>query len=256
MSNVSNILELVDVSKCYGDVRAVNKVSLGFEPGTVTCIVGPSGSGKSSLLRTMNLLEQIDGGAIFLEGEIIGHRIRGDHRIPVSDRLRRQQALNFGMVFQDFNLFPNLSVMDNITLALRHVLNYTKAGADDRASTVLEQVGLLEMRGRFPNQISGGQQQRVAIARALAIHPKVMLFDEPTSALDPELVDEVLRVMKSLAEMGATMIVVTHEMRFAREVGDRVVMMDGGSVVESGVPGDVFTQPQTERAKKFFSSLG
>lgn len=249
------LLQLVDVCKNFGDLRAVDHVSLDIHSGSVTCIVGPSGSGKSTLLRTVNMLEDIDGGAIFFDGRMIGHEVRNGHRVPVSKATSRQQILNFGMVFQQFNLFPNHTALENITIAPTLVQKISKAAARTAALEALEQVGLLDKKDHYPNELSGGQQQRVAIARALAIKPKMLLFDEPTSALDPELVGEVLAVMRGLADSGSTMLVVTHEMRFAEEVADEVVMMDAGKVIERGEPRQVLRNPSTERAKKFFASV-
>lgn len=252
----SPFLQLVGVSKHFGDLRAVDDVSLDISQGSVTCIVGPSGSGKSTLLRTVNMMESIDGGAIFFEGDMIGHEVRHDHRVSVSKSVARRQTLNFGMVFQHFNLFPNYTALENVTIAPMLVKGLKKKDAQAIALRVLEQVGLLNRKDHYPNELSGGQQQRVAIARALAMEPKVLLFDEPTSALDPELVSEVLAVMRGLAELGSTMLIVTHEMRFAEDVADEVIMMDAGRIIERGTPQDILHNPSTARAKKFFASVG
>lgn len=249
------ILELVDVTKKFGDFCALDAVNFQASPGSVTCIVGPSGSGKSTMLRTMNMLESIQGGAIYFRGDMIGHSVHGDHRYPVSDVTARKQRLKFGMVFQSFNLFPNYTALENVALAPRTVAGKSRATARDEATVLLEKVGLADKIDNYPSELSGGQQQRVAIARALAMEPEILLFDEPTSALDPELVGEVLSVMQRLAETGRTMIIVTHEMGFAKEVADEVVFMDGGRIIEQGPPNELFTAPKSERAKRFFSSV-
>lgn len=249
------ILELVGITKKFGDFVALKNVDLAVERGSVTCIVGPSGSGKSTLLRTINMLEEIDNGAIFFEGEMIAHSIRDGYRVPVHPRVARQQALNFGMVFQSFNLFPNLTAIENVSLAPRTVKRTDGKTARTEALELLEHVGLLEKKDQYPNELSGGQQQRVAIARALAMEPSVLLFDEPTSALDPELVGEVLAVMKSLADRGSTMLIVTHEMAFARDVADEIAMMDDGEIIARGTPTEVINQSDHVRVKNFFSSV-
>lgn len=250
------LLQLVNVSKHFGELRAVDHVSLDVQAGTVTCIVGPSGSGKSTLLRTVNMMEAIDGGAIFLKGQMIGHEVRRGHRVPVSGAVARRQTLNFGMVFQHFNLFPNYTAIENVAIGPTLVGKASKKAATEAGLRYLEQVGLSDRADHYPSELSGGQQQRVAIARALAMEPQILLFDEPTSALDPELVSEVLAVMRRLAANGSTMLVVTHEMRFAEEVADEVIMMDAGKIIERGAPGTLLHHPQTDRAKKFFASVG
>jgi polar amino acid transport system ATP-binding protein len=218
-------------------------------------IVGPSGSGKTTFLRCINHLEKINSGRLSVDGELVGYRERGDklHELRDSEVCRKRAEI--GMVFQHFNLFPHLTALQNIIEAPVRVKKLSKADATAIATDLLAKVGLAEMGARYPSQLSGGQKQRVAIARALAMQPKLMLFDEPTSALDPELVGEVLDVMKQLARDGMTMVVVTHEMGFAREVGDKLVFMDGGVVVESGHPRDVLTNPQYERTKAFLSKV-
>lgn len=253
---IDHLLELRGATKYFGDLAAVDSVDLSVQAGSVTCIVGPSGSGKSTLLRTVNLLESIDSGGIFLNGEQIGFETRGDHRVPVNSGRARQQRRRFGMVFQNFNLFPNLSALENVTIGPRLVNHVKTKRATESGRRTLAEVGLEDKLHSYPGQLSGGQQQRVAIARALAMEPEIMLFDEPTSALDPELVGEVLVVMRRLAQSGATMLVVTHEMRFAEDVADELIMMDGGRVVERGVPSQVIHSPQTERARQFFSTVG
>lgn len=252
----SSLLDLVQVRKDFGSFRALDDVDLQIRSGSVTCIVGPSGSGKSTLLRTLNLLESIDGGGIFLRGELLGHRIRNGHRIHVSRRTARRQALHFGMVFQQFNLFPNYTALQNVTIAPILVQKIRRDTARAAGRSVLEQVGLADKADAYPAELSGGQQQRVAIARALAMEPEILLFDEPTSALDPELVGEVLGVMRSLATAGSTMVVVTHEMRFAEDVADEIVMMDEGQIVERGDPRSVLYQSSSFRARQFFASIG
>jgi len=255
MNASTPLLQLVDVTKRFGSLNAVDKVSLNVEAGKVTCIVGPSGSGKSTLLRTVNMLEEIDGGAIFFDGEMIHHYLRNGHRVPVSPAVARRQALNFGTVFQHFNLFPNYTALGNVAVALRLSKGMDRREAEKRARHHLTRVGLGTKIDHYPNQLSGGQQQRVAIARAVALEPRMLLFDEPTSALDPELVGEVLTVMRDLAELGSTMLVVTHEMRFAEDVADELIMMDAGKIIEQGNPSTVLHSPSTDRARKFFASV-
>ena len=227
----------------FGGIAALAGVDFEVQPGEVLTIIGPSGSGKSTLLRCVNLLEPVDSGRIFLEGEEITRR--GADPSAIRQRI--------GIVFQQFNLFPHLKVIDNLTLASRRIRKVPRAQAEKRATELLERVGLEEKARQYPHQLSGGQQQRTAIARALMIDPHVMLFDEVTSALDPELVGEVLIVMRDLARDGMTMLVVTHEMQFAREVGDRVVFMDEGRIVEQGVPSDILNQPREERTRRFLA---
>ena len=229
------------IRKSFGDNLVLDGIDLEVAAGEVLTIIGPSGSGKSTLLRCVNLLEPLDSGRIFLEGEEITRK-----GAPVSAIRQR-----IGMVFQQFNLFPHLKVIDNLTLAARRIKRMPRQKAEARALELLARVGLEEKARQHPHQLSGGQQQRVAIARALMMEPHVMLFDEITSALDPELVGEVLVVMRDLAKTGMTMLVVTHEMQFAREVGDRVVFMDGGRIVEQGNPRDVLDRPREERTRRF-----
>ena len=235
------MVQLEGVRKSFGDLVVLDGIDLEVSPGQVLVVIGASGSGKSTLLRCVNLLERIDSGRIFLEGDEITRK-------GVDVSAVRQ---NIGIVFQQFNLFPHLRVMDNLTLAARHVRKRPRAAAETSAHELLERVGLEEKANQFPNQLSGGQQQRVAIARALMMNPHVMLFDEVTSALDPELVGEVLIVMRDLAREGMTMLVVTHEMQFAREVGDHLVFMDEGVIVEQGKPVDVLDRPREERTRRF-----
>ncbi|MEM7341906.1 MAG: amino acid ABC transporter ATP-binding protein [Actinomycetota bacterium] len=239
------MIELVDVDKFFGDFQALKKINMMVGKQEVVVVIGPSGSGKSTLIRCINRLEKHNAGRIVVDGTELSDDIRNITEI------RRET----GMVFQSFNLFPHLTVLDNITLAPRQVARRSKSEAEETAMSLLERVKIPEQARKFPGQLSGGQQQRVAIARALAMTPKVMLFDEPTSALDPEMIKEVLDTMKDLAEDGMTMIVVTHEMGFAREVADRVVFMADGEIVEVGSPEHFFTNPQEERTKLFLSQI-
>jgi ABC-type polar amino acid transport system ATPase subunit len=235
------MVQLESVKKSFGDLVVLDGIDLTVDHGEVLVVIGPSGSGKSTLLRCINLLEPIDSGRIFLEGQEITAK-----RVDVSGVRQR-----IGIVFQQFNLFPHLRTIDNVTLAARRVKGMKRARADERAHELLTRVGLDEKAKQYPHQLSGGQQQRVAIARALMMDPHVMLFDEVTSALDPELVGEVLIVVRDLAQSGMTMLVVTHEMQFAREVGDRLIFMDEGRIVEQGVPTTVLDAPQEERTRRF-----
>jgi polar amino acid transport system ATP-binding protein len=243
------------VRKRYGRVEVLQGIDLEVRKGAVMCIIGPSGSGKSTFLRCINHLEKVDGGRLTVDGQMVGYRESGGRLYELRDREVCQRRAEVGMVFQHFNLFPHMTVLDNVTIGPVRVKGEAKVSATRRAGELLDQVGLAEKSGAYPRQLSGGQQQRVAIARALAMQPKLMLFDEPTSALDPELVGDVLDVMRSLADKGMTMIVVTHEMGFAREVGDTVVFMDGGVVVEAGDPVQVLTDPRHERTRSFLSKV-
>ena len=233
------------LKKQYGDNVVLKSIDLTIQPGEVVCVIGPSGSGKSTMLRCLNRMEEINGGKVFVDGV--------DITDPKEDINKIRQ--NIGMVFQHFNLFPHLSVLDNITLAPMELKGLSKVEAESLALYLLESVGLADKAHVAPNSLSGGQKQRVAIARALAMQPDVLLFDEPTSALDPEMVGDVLDVMKRLAEDGMTMIVVTHEMGFAREVADRVIFMDGGFIVEEGAPEELFSQPSHERTQSFLNKV-
>jgi polar amino acid transport system ATP-binding protein len=243
------------VCKDFGALKVLRGVSLEVQKGQVLVIVGPSGSGKSTFLRCINHLEQISAGRLSVDGELVGYReARGKlHELRPSEAAKQRRGV--GMVFQHFNLFPHRTALENIVEAPIHVMRIKRDTAVARAKDLLEQVGLSAKADAYPAQLSGGQQQRVAIARALAMDPKLMLFDEPTSALDPELVGEVLGVMKKLASDGMTMLVVTHEMGFAREVADQLVFMDGGVIVEGGKPREVLSNPQHERTKAFLSKL-
>ena len=243
------------VHKRFGKLEVLKGISLEVRPREVMCVIGPSGSGKSTFLRCINHLEKIDAGKLWVDGELVGYRQKGDKLYELRDREVAAKRQEIGMVFQRFNLFPHMSAVDNIVEAPVNVRGENKATARARATELLEQVGLADKAHAYPRELSGGQQQRVAIARALAMRPKLMLFDEPTSALDPELVGDVLTVMRQLAEDGMTMVVVTHEMGFAREVGDSLVFMDGGVIVEKGKPRDVIADPQHERTKSFLAKV-
>lgn len=234
-----------DVQKWYGQFHVLKGVSLSVKRGEVVVVMGPSGSGKSTFIRTFNALEEFQGGSIEIDGIHLSHDLKN------IETIRRE----VGMVFQQFNLFPHLTVLQNVTLSPIWVRRWPKAKAEQVAMQLLERVGILEQAKKFPGQLSGGQQQRVAIARALAMQPKIMLFDEPTSALDPEMVREVLDAMRTLAADGMTMVVVTHEVGFAREVADRIVFMDSGVIVEEAQPNDFFQNPQEERTRKFLSQI-
>jgi polar amino acid transport system ATP-binding protein len=245
----------VNVHKYFGNLCALKNVSIDLAKGEVLCVIGPSGSGKSTFLRCINQLEKIDQGAIWIDGELVGFRRDGDALYELSDKEIAQQRISTGMVFQRFNLFGHMTALQNIIEGPLTVQKRARAEVTQEALALLKRVGLLDKRDVYPAQLSGGQQQRVAIARALAMRPKLMLFDEPTSALDPELVGEVLAAMRDLAESGMTMIVVTHELGFAREVASRVVFMDEGAIVESGSSHEVLVQPQHPRTKDFIAAV-
>lgn len=245
MSNKEVLIELKDLHKSFGNLEVIKGIDLEIDKGDILVIIGPSGSGKSTVLRCMNLLEEPTSGQIIFEGQDILRNLR------TIDKTREK----IGMVFQNFNLFPNKTILDNITLAPMKVKGKTREEAEKKAKELLERVGLLDKVDAYPVQLSGGQQQRIAIARALAMEPDMMLFDEPTSALDPEMVKEVLDVIKELAHEGMTMAIVTHEMGFAKEVADRVIFVDGGKIVEDGSPEEVFNRPKSDRAKDFFDKI-
>ncbi|QXQ15858.1 amino acid ABC transporter ATP-binding protein [Skermania piniformis] len=249
------MLRAVQVCKNFGALQVLRGISVEVPRGTVTCLIGPSGSGKSTFLRCINHLERVDAGRLFVDGELIGYRERGGKLYELSPREAAGQRRDIGMVFQQFNLFPHRTVLANVIEAPIRVKGIGKAAATERGWDLLEQVGLADKAAVYPAQLSGGQQQRVAIARALAMQPKLMLFDEPTSALDPELVGDVLAVMRRLAAGGMTMVVVTHEIGFAREVADQLVFMDRGVVVESGDPRTMLAKPREERTAAFLSRL-
>ncbi|MFF8418816.1 amino acid ABC transporter ATP-binding protein [Streptomyces sp. NPDC015680] len=249
------MVEIRSVHKSFGSVEVLRGIDLSVRTGEVTVVLGPSGSGKSTLLRTINHLEKVDRGWISVDGTLVGYRRDGDklYELPEREVLRRRTRIGF--VFQNFNLFPHLTVLENLVEAPVAALGRPKKEAVATAEKLLVRVGLADRATAYPRQLSGGQQQRVAIARALALEPKLLLFDEPTSALDPELVGEVLDVIKDLALQGTTMIVVTHEIGFAREVADTVVFMDEGRIVEQGAPGDVLDRPAHERTRAFLSKV-
>lgn len=243
------------VRKNFGSNEVLKGITLQVEKGQVLCLLGPSGSGKSTFLRCINHLETINGGRLYVDGELMGFREKGETIHEMKPNAISLQRSEIGMVFQKFNLFPHLTALENVIEAPVGVKKISKAAATEKAMELLKSVGLSDKAGHYPSQLSGGQQQRVAIARALAMEPKLMLFDEPTSALDPELVGDVLDVMRKLAKSGMTMIVVTHEIGFAREVADRVVFMDAGVVVEDGTPTQVIDKPQNARTKAFINSV-
>ncbi len=243
------------VYKRFGRLEVLKGISLQVERGEVMCMLGPSGSGKSTFLRCINHLEKINAGRLYVDGDLVGYRERDRKLYELSEREVAQDRAHIGMVFQHFNLFPHMTALENVALAPVRVLKISRDQARQRAQELLERVGLGDKLNTYPVALSGGQQQRVAIARALAMQPKLMLFDEPTSALDPELVGDVLDAMRQLARDGMTMIVVTHEMGFAREVADTAVFMDEGVVVESGPPGEVLLNPQHERTRTFLSKV-
>ncbi|MEU2172496.1 amino acid ABC transporter ATP-binding protein [Micromonospora chersina] len=241
--------------KSFGRLEVLRGIDLTIDRGRVVCVVGPSGSGKSTLLRCLNHLEEPQAGRVYVDGELIGYEERGGRLRPLPDARLRRQRESIGMVFQRFHLFPHRTALENVMEGLVAVKGVPAADARRRAADLLDRVGLADRAHHYPAHLSGGQQQRVAIARSLAMSPKLMLFDEPTSALDPELVGEVLEVMKDLAASGMTMIVVTHEMGFAREVGDHLVFMDEGLIVEQGPPREVLAAPQHDRTRAFLSKV-
>jgi len=252
---VTLVVEAQQVCKRFGRNEVLKGINLQVPRGSVVVILGPSGSGKSTFLRCINHLEKIDAGRLYVEGELIGYRDKGGVLHEMRDKDVCRQRANIGMVFQQFNLFPHMTTIANVIAAPTKVKGESKVSATERGLELLARVGLADKADVYPRQLSGGQQQRVAIARALAMQPKLMLFDEPTSALDPELVKEVLDVMKDLARDGMTMLCVTHEMGFAREVADTVVFIDGGYVVEAGPPREVLLNPQQQRTKDFLSKV-
>jgi len=249
------VLEAVDIHKRYGRNEVLRGVSFGVHRGDVKAVLGPSGSGKSTLLRCLALLEPVDGGEVRLEGRRIGVRESSGRLLPLSERVLAKERSEIGMVFQRFNLFPHLTALGNVMIGLTEVRGKSAAEAREIAKKMIERVGLAQRASFYLSELSGGQQQRVAIARALVMNPKVMLFDEPTSALDPELVGEVLAVMEELAQEGMTMVVVTHEIGFAKRAADRVIMMDGGAFIEEAPPDQFFGEPQQERTRKFLDAV-
>ncbi|WID99663.1 amino acid ABC transporter ATP-binding protein (plasmid) [Bosea vestrisii] len=249
------IVRAIDLCKHFGNFEALKNVNLEVNPGEVVCIIGPSGSGKSTLLRCINQLEQIDGGAIWVNAELIGYRREGTKLYHLTDAEIARQRQCVGMVFQRFNLFPHFTALENVTEGPVQVLGEPLKQAQARGRALLAQVGLADKENAYPSELSGGQQQRVAIARGLAMRPEIMLFDEPTSALDPELVGDVLAVMKDLAISGMTMVVVTHELGFAREVADRIVFMDQGEIIEVGPAQEVLSSPSQKRTQNFIAAV-
>lgn len=249
------MIKLEHIYKSFGSLEVLKDINLEVKQGEVVCVVGPSGSGKSTMLRCLNHLEQITSGKIFIEGELLDERENDKDVIKISPETVQALCTDLGMVFQRFNLFPHLTVLENVSIAPKIVRKQSDQEIKDIAMNLLKMVGLEDKKDEYPSRLSGGQQQRVAIARALAMRPKIMLFDEPTSALDPELVGEVLEVMKKLAKEGMTMIVVTHEMGFAKEVGTRVIFMDEGRIVEEGKPTEFFENPKEDRAKAFLNKI-
>ena len=250
-----SIIKTENLCKSFGSVEVLKNVSLTVEPGEVVVIIGPSGAGKSTYLRSLNRLEKSTSGKIWIDDQLIEDRVNGHNQVKMPHKERAAILLEMGMVFQRFNLFPHKTALQNVMLAPMTVKGVPEKAAREKAVKLLNQVGLGDKLDAYPAKLSGGQQQRVAIARALAMEPKIMLFDEPTSALDPELVGDVLAVMKELAEEGMTMLVVTHEMGFAREVADRVVFMYDGVVLEEGTPQEIFTAPKHERTRQFLQSV-
>ncbi|MDF0529235.1 amino acid ABC transporter ATP-binding protein [Tsukamurella sp. 8F] len=246
-------LEAAGLTKTYGHLKVLDDVSLTVAPGEVVAVIGPSGSGKSTLLRTLNRLEEPDSGAVRVDGELIGVRRRGDHLIALGEARVRTQRTRIGFVFQHFNLFPHLTAHDNIVEAQVSALRRKRSDARRRAAELLDRVGLADRADHYPRQLSGGQQQRVAIARALALDPSLLLFDEPTSALDPELVGEVHRVIAELAGEDNTLVVVTHELAFARRIADRVIFMDNGRIAATGTPASILDAPPTDRIRAFLA---
>jgi polar amino acid transport system ATP-binding protein len=255
MSTDDLMVRAEKVHKSFGRLQVLKGIDLAVRPGEVSVVIGPSGSGKSTFLRCINHLEKINAGRIWVDGELIGYQERGGKLHELREKEVAAQRRSIGMVFQRFNLFPHLTVLANVMEAPCRVRREPRARARERAASLLARVGLGDKLDSYPGQLSGGQQQRVAIARALAMQPKLMLFDEPTSALDPELVGEVLDVMKDLARSGMTMVVVTHEIGFAREVGDNLIFMDGGVVVEAGPPREVLAEPKHDRTRAFLAKV-
>jgi polar amino acid transport system ATP-binding protein len=254
-AGTSTVVSAQGVRKHFGQNEVLKGIDLEVAPGEVLCLIGPSGSGKSTFLRCINHLERVDGGFLRVEGQLVGYREKNGKLYELREKEVAERRRGIGMVFQRFNLFPHMTAEQNVLEAPVQVLGEPAHEARERARALLDRVGLGDKYDAYPRELSGGQQQRVAIARALAMRPRLMLFDEPTSALDPELVGEVLDVMKQLAEEGMTMVVVTHEMGFAREVGDTLVFMDDGVVVESGEPAEVLADPQHQRTKAFLSKV-
>ncbi|MDD3254099.1 MAG: amino acid ABC transporter ATP-binding protein [Lachnospiraceae bacterium] len=249
------MIDIVELNKYYGDHHVLKNINLHIDPGEVVVIIGPSGSGKSTLLRCINYLEEYQHGYVTIGGENIGRQEIGGKSVPMPEKKLNKMRQKVGMVFQSFNLFYNKTVCQNITMAPMDLKSMKKSEAKEKSLSLLEMVGLKDKCDVMPARLSGGQKQRVAIARALAMDPEIMLFDEPTSALDPEMVGEVLKVMKDLANSGMTMVIVTHEMNFARTIADKIVVLEDGSIIESGSPEQVFEHPQTERTRAFVNTV-
>ena len=249
------MVKVEDVHKQFGDLQVLKGINCEVNPKEVVCIIGPSGSGKSTMLRCINRLERITSGKIYVEDELTENRMNGKTVEKIDPQKLANLCLDIGMVFQNFNLFPHLTVLENVTIGPTVVKKENAKITEEHAMELLEKVGMADRKDEYPARLSGGQQQRVAIARALAMNPKVMLFDEPTSALDPELVGEVLQTMKELAQEGMTMIIVTHEIGFAREVADRVIFMDDGVICEEGRPQDILLNPKEDRTKEFLNKI-
>jgi ABC-type polar amino acid transport system ATPase subunit len=249
------LLHIVDLHKRFGELEVLAGISIDIARGEKVSIIGPSGSGKTTLLRCINYLEKPSAGHIYIDGRLIGERQKNGRYVHLSDRELAKERQEIGFVFQRFNLFPHLTALDNVTIAPRKVLSLSREDAEARGREMLAKVGLSHKINEYPERLSGGQQQRVAIARVLAMQPKLMLFDEATSALDPELIGEVLRVMRQLAEEGRTMVIVTHEIQFAAEVSDHVIFMDGGKIVEAGPPRQVIANPQHPRTREFLKHI-
>ena len=253
-NDTAPVIRIEGLSKCFGAIRVLHDVTLSVARSEVLCVIGPSGSGKSTLLRCLAALEEYTTGSVYIDGELLGYYERAGKRVRASERQIDSIRRNVGMVFQQFNLWPHMTALGNVATPLMLVKRMSRVDAAERARAMLAKVGLADKADQYPSRLSGGQQQRVAIARALAMEPKVMLFDEPTSALDPELIGEVLGVMKQLATEGMTMVVVTHEMGFARDVADRVIFMDAGSIVEEGPAARIFEQPHARRLRQFLQT--
>ena len=249
------MIEIHDLEKFYGAHHVLKKINLDVEEGEVVVIIGPSGSGKSTLLRSINYLEEYQDGTIIIDGEYIGRTMKNGKSVPMEDKKLNAMRQKVGMVFQSFNLFGHKTVIQNIMMAPMDLKKENRADAREEAEELLRKVGLPQKANVMPSSLSGGQKQRIAIARALAMKPKVMLFDEPTSALDPEMVGEVLKVMKELAKSGMTMVIVTHEMNFAKSIADKVVVLEEGSIIEQGPPEQIFDHPQNERTKAFVNMV-
>ncbi len=255
LKNARHAVEFINVSKWYGNTKVLDKVSLSIRQGEKIVVLGPSGSGKTTLIRCINHLETISAGQILVNGELVGYRATDGRLTKLSEKQIALKRRNIGMVFQRFNLFPHLTVVENVIEAPVHVLKISREAAREHARVLLKRVGLSNKFESYPSELSGGQQQRVAIARALAMKPQLLLFDEPTSALDPEMVGEVLTVIKDLSQTGISMIVVSHEMNFAKEVADRVIMMDQGQIIEDKPPALFFTNPEHPRSSEFLSKI-